>query len=151
MSPRKEHRAAILAELESLKRSDGLIVPADMVEFAKDKTTALHSEFNWNIKEAAYQHWLDQARQLLRVYVTVIPVENKPIRVFASLTTDRVKERGGYRIMVDVMNDKQMRDQMLQDAFVQFENMQRKYQSLQELAEVWQAVSKAKRRKRQAA
>jgi hypothetical protein len=144
-------RTAILAELEALKRQDGLIVPADVVEYARDKTTALHGCFTWNNGKAAHEYRLLQARQLLRVYVRMEETKGDTVRAFVSLTTDRVQKDGGYRTMVEVLDNKQMREQMLHDAFVQLDNLQKKYHALQELAGVWQEVSKAKRRKKNAA
>jgi hypothetical protein len=144
-------RTAILAELEALKRQDGLIVPADVVEYARDKTTALHGCFTWNNGKAAHEYRLLQARQLLRVYVRMEETKGGTVRAFVSLTTDRVQKDGGYRTMVEVLDNKQMREQMLHDAFVQLDNLQKKYHALQELAGVWQEVSKAKRRKKNAA
>ena len=138
----KRDHEAIRAELERLK-SDGIIRPMDVVSAARKKTSPLHDWFQWDDGEAAHQYRLIQARNLLRVYVKVDEVENEPVQAFVSLTTDRVKEGGGYRAMAEVMSDDALREQLLHDAFVQLGNMRKKYQHLQQLAKVWQAVEEA--------
>ena len=115
----------------------------DVVSAARKKTSPLHDWFQWDDGEAAHQYRLIQARNLLRVYVKVEDVENEPVQAFVSLTTDRVKEGGGYRAMAEVMSDDALREQLLRDAFVQLGNMRKKYQHLQQLAKVWQAVEEA--------
>ena len=45
--------------------------------------------------------------------------------------------------MAEVMSDDALREQLLHDAFVQLGNMRKKYQHLQQLAKVWQAVEEA--------
>lgn len=133
---------AIRSELERLK-TGGVIRPADVVEAAKDDASPLHGLFEWDDNEAAHQYRLLQARNILRVYVTVEESSATPLRAFVSLTTDRVKDGGGYRAMSDVMDDSAMREQLLKDAFVQFRNMRKRYQHLQQLARVWDAVEAA--------
>lgn len=133
---------AIRKELARLQR-DGVIRPVDVVEVARDESSPLHGCFQWDDSEAAHQYRLVQARNLLRVYVNVEDRKSDPVQAFVSLTSDRVKPGGGYRVLTDVMNDDAMREQLLQDAFVQFRNMRRKYQHLQKLAKVWAAVDEA--------
>lgn len=58
---------------ELAKKHRGRLTPELVVEAAKDKTSPLHGCFNWNVKAAAYQHWLYQARKLImsvRVEIT---------------------------------------------------------------------------------
>lgn len=139
----KRDHNAIKAELATLT-ADGLIKPSEVIEFAKNPETALHGCFEWDDTEAAHQYRLQQARQILRVYVEVVPAaSSEPVRAFVSLTSDRTKEGGGYRVITDVMSDETLRRQMLNDAFRQFRAMQAKYKHLQQLAKVWDAVDEA--------
>ena len=67
-------RTAIVAELETIRRNaGGVLRPEDVVSFAADPDTELHSRFEWDDTEAAQQYRLWQARQLIRVTVTVLP------------------------------------------------------------------------------
>jgi len=138
----KRDHDAIRAELERLK-SGGVIRPVDVVEAARDEESPLHSCFTWDDGEAAHQFRLLEARNMLRVYVVTEASAPANVRAFVSLTTDRAKEGGGYRAIADVMSDDAMRDQLLRDAFVQFRNMQKRYQHLKQLSKVWDAIDEA--------
>lgn len=138
----KRDHDAVKAELERLK-ADGVIKPADVVSFARNETTALHACFTWDDGEAAQQYRLLEARNILRVYVTMEESGVTDCRAYVSLTTDRTKEGGGYRSIADVMSDDALREQMLRDAFVQLKTMQQRYKSLQQLSKVWEAVDAA--------
>lgn len=135
-------QSAIRQELAALQQ-DGVIRPVDVVEFAKDPDTALHDCFEWDESKAAHEFRLEQARKLLRVFVTVDPVSNKSIRAFVSLTSDRKEPGGGYRATVDVLSDADMTRQMLSDALAELRVVQRKYKSLQALEKVWQSIDDA--------
>ena len=67
-------RADVEAALQELaKKHRGRLTPELVVDAAKDKSSPLHGYFDWNVKEAAYKHWLYQARKLImsvRVEVT---------------------------------------------------------------------------------
>lgn len=139
----KRDHDLIKAELEALK-AGGMIRPADVIQRAKSKKSALHNCFTWDDSEAGHQFRLLQARNLLRVYVLVEANNSIPVRAFVSLTTDR-KNGGGYRAVADVMSDDAMRLQMLRDALTQMRNVQKKYKNLQQLSKVWEAVDEAER------
>ena len=131
--------AAIKAELDRLN-ADGVIRPADVVEAARNKRSVLHDCFTWEDTEAAHQFRLIEARNLLRVYVLTDKVKGMNVRAFVSLTSDRVKDGGGYRTIADVMSDAELREQMLADAIVQLRNMQKRYKAVQQLDRVWDAL-----------
>lgn len=135
----KRDAAAIKAELDRLN-ADGVIRPADVVEAARNKRSALHDCFTWEDTEAAHQFRLIEARNLLRVYVLTEKVQGMNVRAFVSLTSDRVKDGGGYRTIADVMGDAELREQMLADAVVQLRNMQKRYKTVQQLERVWDAL-----------
>lgn len=73
-----EAREALLALAES---KGGHLKPDDVVEAARDKRSPLHSCFEWDVKKAAMQHWLDTARELIREVRVVINHETVSIRV----------------------------------------------------------------------
>lgn len=138
----KRDHDAIRAELERLK-SDGVIKPVDVVEAARDVESPLHDCFTWDDGEAAHQFRLLEARNMLRVYVVTEASAPANVRAFVSLTSDRATPGGGYRAIADVLSDDAMRNQLLRDAFVQFRNMQKRYQHLKQLSKVWDAVDEA--------
>ncbi len=93
---------------------------------------------------AAEQYRLQQARQLIRVTVQMLPGENKETQVFVSLTPDREEAAGGYRIVAEVLSDEQLRSQMLSDALAELELFRAKYKRLKELAAVFEAMESIK-------
>lgn len=123
---------------------DGELKPADVVRAAKPANSVLHGKFEWDDSEAAEQYRLWQARQLIRVTVQMLGSGEDAVlsRVFVSLTTDRTEEGGGYRVMIDVLADQEQRTQMLQDALEEMKRFRTKYNRLQELAEVFDAMEK---------
>jgi len=130
-----------LEELKEIEKSKGILNPADVVERAKDPKSALHSKFNWNIKEAAYEYWLWQARQLITVYVQVR--QDKPtetMQVFVSLSTDR-NSYGGYRKMDNVLSDEHYRQILLNDAMNEMLIFEKKYKQLTELVTVFDVMN----------
>ncbi|HFJ9697501.1 TPA: hypothetical protein ACGW13_000151 [Stenotrophomonas maltophilia] len=135
---------AIRKELEQLK-AGGVIQPADVVARASDPESAMHSWFQWDDTEAAQAYRLQQARQLLRVFVTVETKDNKPVRAFVSLGTDRYGD-GGYRTMAEVLSDEEMRAQLLADAVKELRSAEKKYRQLQELSGVWSALDEVEGR-----
>lgn len=135
----KTKTAVILRKLAHA--NGGLLTPEAVVEFARPKTSPLHKRFLWDDTEAAHQYRLWQARQMISVTVRYVDIRGKktPTRVFVSLTPDRDKKHGGYREMVEVLSDAELRRQMLKDALSEMELFEMKYQSLNELSVLFKA------------
>jgi hypothetical protein len=130
-------------ELESIRATHGgLLKPEDVVDFAKNPQTALHSAFVWDDTEAAAKYRLDQARQVIRLVVTIIGDSPEPVRAFVSIPSDRVSG-GGYRSMADVVSDSSRRAEMLREALERLLSVKRKYAHLQALQPVYDAIDAA--------
>jgi len=133
-------------ELDALrKKHGGMLSPAVIVKFAAKPTTALHSRFTWDDSAAAHQYRLWQARQVLRVSVFVPEGSKTPVRAYVSLRDDR-NEEGGYRATVDVLSDAALREKMLDEALEELQVFERKYRLLSELAPVFEAAGKLRKR-----
>jgi hypothetical protein len=129
----------IRQELELIrKKSKGVLKAEDVVKYARNPKTALHSRFEWNNAKAGYEYRLWQARELIRISVLILPIHNKPVRVraYVSLTDDRTERGGGYRSTIDVLLDKNQRKKLLKEAFEEMKRFEEKYAMLTELAEV---------------
>lgn len=128
--------------LETIKKANGGILrPEDVVTAARPKTSPLHSRFQWDDSKAAESYRLWQARQLI-VEVTVILAENpkkEDTQVYVSLPSDRASG-GGYRAIVDVLNDVGQRQELLGAAFAEMAGFKKKYKGLKELAGVFAAI-----------
>ena len=137
----------IIAELKRIAAANGgILKPEVVVQKARAKSSPLHSRFTWDDTEAAEQHRLWQARQLISVSVELIEGVENPVDVFVSLTPDRGKGARGYRVMTDVLSDKELKEQMLIDALNELRVFQQKYSRLKELSEVFRAVKRFRRK-----
>ena len=124
----------------------GVLQPEIVVEKARPKTSPLHSRFTWNDSTAAHEYRIWQARQLIRVSVELIEGITGSVDVFVSLSPDRYKDGGGYRVMTEVLSDLELRQQMLVDALNELRVFQQKYSRLKELAEVFRSIRNVKRK-----
>lgn len=136
-------REEVKAELERLRRANGgTLLPEQVVNAARPASSPLHGEFQWDNTEAAHQWRLHQARNIIRVFVTVIEADgSKESRAYVSLTFDRAAGVG-YRAMADVLDDAVLRERLLEDARADMLRFRAKYAALRELAEVFAAIEK---------
>jgi hypothetical protein len=135
-------------ELEKIrKRNLGLLRPEDVVQAAKPKSSPLHNRFDWDDGTAAHNWRLEQARHIIRVFVQVLETDKGTAesRVFVALSSDK-SSGGGYRVLTDVLCDDILRKALLQDAYEDMRRFTQKYSALKELADVFNAMDKAKRK-----
>jgi hypothetical protein len=119
-----------------------MVRPEDVVDFAKDPTTALHYCFTWDDTKAAKEYRLQQARQVLRAVVSVLPGDDPlKYRAMVSLKDDRYNGLG-YRVMADVLTDGRLRGIMLAEALAEMQVFMAKYEGLKELAEIFAAMKR---------
>jgi len=136
-------RQAQLEELRRIERDHGgTIYPTDVVAFARNPKTALHSAFLWNDTAAAEQYRLEQARRLLRVIVEHTPHTAEPIRAFVALKSERYVD-GGYRHMPTLMRSEEGRAAVLETALWELDAFRQKYRAIKELAVVFEAIGTA--------
>ena len=136
--------------LQALAKQNGGILTAEaVVAAARPEESPLHDSFEWDDSEASRLWRLHQARNI----ILKIKVEMQggsdgdplTVRVWSSLTPDRENEGGGYRQTVAIMKNKDMRAQLLEDAFYEMERFAEKYRCLSELAEVFMAIKRARK------
>lgn len=141
-----DHRELIRSELEQIRCANGgLLRPEDVVKFARNKRTALHGEFEWDDAKASAEFRLWQARNVIRVTVTVLPSphsDQEPVRAYVSVVSDRVQPGGGYRAIGDVMTNDEMRAELVNDALGEVKRWRRKYERLRELVPIFKAIDK---------
>lgn len=134
-------------ELEGIRAEhpQGLLVPADVVAFAKaNPGSEVYKRFRtWDRDKAAEEFWLEEARRIIRLHVRVTPENLQPTRVYVSLRDDRVTAGGGYRPMEQVMSEAELRRRFLAQALDDVNYWMSKYRRLQELAGIFEAIQKA--------
>src|SRR4029077_20904761 len=62
--------------ITSLADDNGYINPKRVIEAARDPASPIHIDFEWDVKTAAEQHWLDQARTLIRFVKLNVQISN---------------------------------------------------------------------------
>jgi len=128
-------------ELTSLREElGGTLRPIDVVNFARDSKTALHSYFDWDDSKAAEKWRLHQARMFISVKFSTIQsgLKTYKVKTFISLREDRGNV--SYRGIVDVLNDPVKRESMLDQAKVELKSIKKRYEVLHELASIWDAI-----------
>lgn len=125
---------AVRKALEDIRLAnpEGLLVMAEVVEAARDESSPLHLFFNWDIALAAYQHWLNQARALVRTIEVIMPddPEESLIPRYISLVSDRKRNGGGYREASQVFSNKELMEELEVTAKKDVEAVLRRYQML---------------------
>lgn len=106
----KQKRSAI----EACKDRSGRIIPGLVVAAAKNSKSVLHGEFNWNEKEAAMEHWLDRARQLIREVKLRVVIDDKTI-VAPYYVSDPSREDSAYITTISVAKDSEIAENVLLD------------------------------------
>ena len=97
-----------VAELEKIRKRNhgGLLLAEAVVESARDPKSPLHEDFEWSDGEAAKLYRLDQARCLIRVFITD-DGQSRPTPTYVSLGRDR-QTGGGYRRFDGVLRNRKL-------------------------------------------
>lgn len=101
----------IAERLRQLEKSNGRLEPEDVIKDARDPASPLHSYFEWNDAEAARQHRLIQARELIRSVKIEVVVRDVPMNVVRY-----VRDDGGYQNIVNVhSNEERSREAVISE------------------------------------
>lgn len=136
------------AELHRIEKAHGgRLHKSHVIKAARNAKNPLHSRFTWDRTKGWEKNLLAEAGELISEYTTIIMVGERPVRTRAmvSLSTDR-SAGGGYRNVVDVLSNAQMRAVLLDDALRDLAVIQARYRHIVELAEVFGAVDNVRRR-----
>jgi hypothetical protein len=127
-------------ELLMLQQEAGGLLQVDPVIkwAAQNPTSDLYQEIPWDDAKAA-QEW---RRQVVRKLIALHIVSIEGVRQVVSLSIDRTKPGGGYRGLNAVMAVPDLRSILLKDALAELERVRLKYQTVSELARVWEMVER---------
>ena len=115
---KKIKKTEIRKELEVVRNiNGGVLQPRDVVRYAKNPITKLHSCFTWDNKIAS-DKWREHEATIL-ILVQVEKVKGRDVRLYVNLTNH--KRGGGFTLSSDALPDKmlkkiwleQVRDEML--------------------------------------
>lgn len=129
-------------ELDRIARSDGLLRPERVVEVARDPENPLHTQFEWDDSEAAQLYRVQQARGLIRVYVTHLPRVDRKVRAYVSTPSDRATT-GGYRPVQEVMDSPAWTAEMFNEVEAKIRGLRRSYAYLAFLSPLFDRLEAA--------
>lgn len=137
--------AARRAEMQALfDANGGTLTPRQVLEFASNPETALHSAFPWDDEVAADLHRINVARALIRrtFVVMEVPGSNEERRVHMAISLPQDRGSKGYRLMSQALGDPELRDQLIRSALRELANFKKKYEALSELAELFAVIDR---------
>lgn len=131
-------------ELLALRRPEGGWEPRDVVEFARyHRESALHRQFEWNIQDAAYEHWLHTARRLIVMHITVTRPEQPTVQI-PLLSVISQRGEGSYRPRDEIGANEVLRLEQLAEISSRLRTMAARFAPiLPELDPVWDAIASA--------
>jgi hypothetical protein len=135
-------RAAVLNELAQIQGSSAVLTAEAVLTYAANPDTALHSHFEWDDAKASHAYRLSQARQLIRVFFTVLDDgagRDVPMRVYVEAKAVEPKVNG-YEKTAFVLDDPFKRQELLLAIVRRMESIANSY-PLAELRPVIKALS----------
>ena len=110
--------------------------PDQVVEFARDPSTATHAHFEWDDTKAAHEHRLKQARVLIRA--VVIPNENAGKPAFVNV---KVEKGPVYRpVSIALRENTQSRADVVAHILSHLIGYRNRNDTLHELQPIWDAI-----------
>lgn len=103
-----ERKEAISVRLASIAaHAEGRLTPEDVVSDAMQATSPLHAEFDWNVEQAAREHWIYTARKLIQsVRITVVMNEKTTTAPLYVRDPSATATEQGYVSVIALRSDK---------------------------------------------
>jgi hypothetical protein len=134
MLRRKARKGRILKALQQLEEENGgVLTPDDVLRAARETDHPLHQSFEWNDGVAAEKYRKMQAYVILTTVRVEYMGEKRKAYFNATVTVGEGESRGYFPIQ-RVMNDEELRLNVLDQALKEIEHAQKKYTELSELA-----------------
>lgn len=128
-------------ELEKVRAGnpDGMLLPKEVVNAARDEASPLHGDFTWADDEAAEKYREMEARQIIRAAVVFEPRLQRKTRAYISVPTDRM-DGGGYRPTPDVIGNQDFVAQLTEEVRNKLHGMRGSYTHLRALDPLWSQI-----------
>ena len=134
---------------KELEAEHGEITPRIVLNDARDEKAVLHPCFEWDDSKAAEAYRLNQASLMIRALVVTVEKTETPTPTRAYVNVSSMDEKQGRFISVQTaLSDEELRAAVLTRAVMELSQFRRKYEDLQELADVFAAVDKVVKRTR---
>lgn len=136
---------AVCEELEAA----GNLSAKSLLDVSRPEDAPLHSEFEWNDSIAAEKFRESQAGRIIRyLTVRIDGVSPEPVRGFFPVASYETPPKSYTRIEA-VLQQPDLRAELLKRAFAEMETFQCKYKTLTELASVFNAMSEVREKLQQ--
>lgn len=135
----KADAQAVGEQMEKLEASCGL-TPKNLLDANREEGSPLHDEFEWNDGVAAEKFRESQAAYFIRQIVVKEErntTEQIPVRAFVNIDVNGTRS---YHGLSRVLSDEDLRHRLLSDARLEMQAFKTKYESLEELSEVFKAM-----------
>ena len=126
--------------LENLERTVEL-TPKTLLNASRPESAPLHNEFEWDDGIAAEHYREDQARHIIRAVVVKQEGSDEPTRAFFCLSGGD-KPRTPYLSVSRILTSETLRERLRQTALKELMSFKNKYQKLDELACVFEAIDR---------
>lgn len=120
-------------ELQRIYERDGVIEPETVVAESQTPSAPLHSCFEWDDEKAAHKYRITQAQNIIRAIVVVDEAKQPETRAFVNVQRE-------YHPVSVVVRNPEKREILLQNALNELRWFERKYNTLQELSNVFAAI-----------
>ena len=133
--------------LERLRETfHGELTPEDVVADARNHNSPLHSFFEWDDSAAAEQYRVQKACGLIRGVVAIVVGGEQPAKQVQAFVHVPDPQEPHYRATDHAMSQEQTREMILRQAWKEFQSWKRRYQHLDELADLFKSGDKMLKR-----
>ena len=120
-------------ELQRIYERYGVIEPETVVAESRTPSAPLHSCFEWDDEKAAHKYRITQAQNIIRAIVVADEAKQPETRAFVNVQRE-------YHPVSVVVRNPEKREILLQNALNELRWFERKYNTLQELSNVFAAI-----------
>jgi glutamate synthase domain-containing protein 2 len=137
---------AVGDKLQELRDKHKGLTASIVIEDAKNKNSVLHGAFEWNDSKAAHEWRLHSARHLMRAVITKELDSSGEIRYQPAFVFVKTEEGPRYESLARVLDDDEMRLQVINRALKEFEQWQKRYKEYEEFLSVFESFDKTRKR-----
>lgn len=139
------------SELELLeKKYNGTLNPFDIVKEAKNLKSPLHDWFDWDDTEAGEKWRVHQARILfgqIKIKINTNLSEREYRKYLnVTITDDDGETHRVYMKIEEILNDEELKKQIVAKAFREVEYWKQQYEDYREFNNIFDAVKKTKKK-----
>jgi hypothetical protein len=106
-----EQRAAAIA---ACRDKSGRVSPRRVVDAARDPSSPLHGEFEWDVNAAAEREWLRTASELIRSVKFIVEYEDRKI-IAPFYVSDPSRSESAYVATAQIAKNGTMSERVLRD------------------------------------